>query len=127
LRNGTVYFRNVELGDTTNLQCEASNTHGYVFADVYLNVLMPQTLSSVRQPPEVTYASEQQTTTITRQTSASPPTRVMSMSDGRQVTDERFATQTNGGMYMTTLRVTDSVMVRHSSAHHIVVAGGIIY
>ncbi len=58
LRNGTVYLRNVGLDETMKLQCNASNKHGYVFADVYLNVLLPP--SFVRPPLAVTYAAEQQ-------------------------------------------------------------------
>lgn len=32
-------IRNLTLQDHMNIQCNASNRHGYVFADVYLNVL----------------------------------------------------------------------------------------
>jgi len=32
-------LRNLTLEDHMNIQCNASNNDGYVFADVYLNVL----------------------------------------------------------------------------------------
>jgi hypothetical protein len=58
LRSGTEYFRNVRQGATMKLQRIGSNKHGYVFAAVYQNVLLPP--SFVRPPLAVTYAVEQQ-------------------------------------------------------------------
>jgi neuronal cell adhesion molecule len=34
-----IYLTNVQQTDRMVIQCNASNIHGYVFADVYLNVL----------------------------------------------------------------------------------------
>jgi hypothetical protein len=58
LRSGKEYFRNVRQGATMKLQRIGSNKHGYVFAAVYQNVLLPP--SFVRPPLAVTYAVEQQ-------------------------------------------------------------------
>lgn len=35
----TITLTNLTLDDHMNIQCNATNIHGYVFADVYLNVL----------------------------------------------------------------------------------------
>ena len=34
-----ITLTNLTLEDHMNIQCNASNKHGYVFSDVYLNVL----------------------------------------------------------------------------------------
>ena len=36
---GKLYFTNVAKTDYMVIQCNASNIHGYVFSDVYLNIL----------------------------------------------------------------------------------------
>lgn len=37
--NHNITILNLRLGDAMVLQCNASNTYGYVYADFYLNVL----------------------------------------------------------------------------------------
>ena len=37
--NGVVYYKNLTKADSQVLQCNASNKHGYIFKNVYLNVL----------------------------------------------------------------------------------------
>jgi hypothetical protein len=37
--DNNITLRNLTLEDHLNIQCNASNRHGYVFSDVYLNVL----------------------------------------------------------------------------------------
>ena len=107
LQHNKVYFSDVQLTDATSLQCNASNKHGYVFADVFLNVLnVPP--SFVRPPMEQTFAAERQSVTITCQTFSPPPTRVLWYRDSKQITGGRYTIQSNGDLYIPTLSVTDS-------------------
>ncbi|KAJ8301645.1 hypothetical protein KUTeg_020632 [Tegillarca granosa] len=101
-----ITFVNLDKSDTMVIQCNASNKHGYVFADVYLNVLeeAPQFLEA----PYDKKTSEGQSVNMTCRTSGKPDPTITWYRDGDQITGGRYKTLPNGNLHIEKVVLSDS-------------------
>ncbi|OQV18931.1 Neuroglian [Hypsibius exemplaris] len=98
--NGThITIRTVQKDiDTDNYQCNASNAHGYIFADVYMNVLaLPAEI--VEPPAEVSETVEGATAVITCRVYGAPRPRVSWEKDGQTINVQPGGGGGGGGRY----------------------------
>lgn len=58
-----IYFTKLEKGDTGNYGCNATNSLGYVYKDVYLNVLA--LAPEITEPPKLEYTVDRRNVTMT--------------------------------------------------------------
>lgn len=93
----TLHFVKLTTADAQVIQCNASNTHGYVFSNAYLNVLAI--------PPEFKQApakrirfAEGTRKNITCTTYAAPKAQVTWIKDGRHLTGGRYKVHTDGNL-----------------------------
>ncbi|KAJ8301648.1 hypothetical protein KUTeg_020635 [Tegillarca granosa] len=93
-----ITFVNLDKSDTLVIQCNATNKHGYVFADVYLNVLeeAPQFLEA----PHDKKTYEGQSVNMTCRTSGKPDPTITWYRDGDQITGGRYKTLPNGNLHI---------------------------
>ncbi|XP_023211020.1 neuroglian-like [Centruroides sculpturatus] len=88
-------IENLEKTDTAVYQCNASNVHGYAFADFYLNVLaLPPTI--IERPEPVTMAVVSSTVTLRCNVFGAPKPEIKWEKDGETLEGERFTLLENG-------------------------------
>lgn len=92
--------------DTAVYQCNASNVHGYAFADFYMNVLaLPPTI--IEAPEAESTAVVTSTITLNCRVFGAPQPEVTWMRDGQELTGGRYQVLENGGLKITEVLVTD--------------------
>ncbi|XP_053377718.1 uncharacterized protein LOC123530345 [Mercenaria mercenaria] len=95
------------LEDHMNIQCNASNKHGYVFADVYLNVL-PQIPTIMKHPPAGINATVGRPVTISCLVTCKPYPTVTWYRDESLITGERFHILQHGNLQIQDVMLADA-------------------
>lgn len=104
---GKLYFTNVAKTDYMVIQCNASNIHGYVFSDVYLNVL--EEAPTIIDPPEAyTKSAEGSSVNITCQTTGKPDPTITWFKDGLQITGGRYKILPSGSLNIGSVVLADA-------------------
>ncbi|KAG7157810.1 Neuroglian-like 2 [Homarus americanus] len=100
----TIY--NLTKADTGNYGCNASNDHGYVYKDVYVNVLaLPP---EIRVPPSDVRSVDGQQVNITCRVFGAPKPRITWMRDGLELTGGRFQVTPEGDLVIQDVSFTDA-------------------
>lgn len=102
----SIVIKKLNKKDTGNYGCNATNSLGYVYKDVYLNVLA--------LPPEITEPPRQEATVDGRTVSmicrvfGAPKPEVKWIRNGLELTGGRYKTQENGDLLITQVGFADA-------------------
>lgn len=102
----SIVIKGLTKKDTGNYGCNATNALGYVYKDVFLNVLA--------LPPEITEAPKQEATvdrrkiTLTCRVFGAPKPTVKWIRNGLELTGGRYKTLENGDMEITDVGFSDA-------------------
>ncbi|ESP02510.1 hypothetical protein LOTGIDRAFT_138283 [Lottia gigantea] len=108
LRGGeAVELVNVTREDTMVIQCNVTNKHGYVFSDVYLNVLS-EAPTIIRPPELVKVTAEGLSVNISCGNTGKPDPQVTWYVEGQQITGGRYVTQLNGDLLIKQVVLSDA-------------------
>ncbi|KAK8743667.1 hypothetical protein OTU49_001198 [Cherax quadricarinatus] len=100
----TIY--NLTKADTGNYGCNASNEHGYVYKDVYVNVLaLPP---DIRVPPSNIQSVDGQQVNMTCRVFGAPKPRITWIRDGLELTGGRFQVTNDGDLVIKDVSFTDA-------------------
>ncbi|KAL5013978.1 hypothetical protein ScPMuIL_008248 [Solemya velum] len=98
---------NLTRDDAMVIQCNATNKHGYIFSDVYLNVLSEA--PSILRPPElIKKSAEGQAVSLTCETSGKPDPIITWFKNDYQITGGRYKTLPNGDLHIEKLVLADA-------------------
>ncbi|KAG8195062.1 hypothetical protein JTE90_029641 [Oedothorax gibbosus] len=99
-------IESLKKSDTAVFQCNASNIHGYVYRDFYLNVLaLPPTIT---ERPEPLTSSVVSSMVILRcRVFGAPNPKIKWLRDGVEIKGDRFQIQENGDLEVTDVRSQD--------------------
>lgn len=99
-------IKNLAKSDTAVYQCNASNVHGYAFADFYLNVLaLPPTI--IEAPEAESKAVVTSTVTLRCRVFGAPKPDITWMRNSQEVTGGRYQVLENGDLRISDVLVTD--------------------
>lgn len=104
--SNTIQLKKLLKGDTGNYGCNATNSLGYVYKDVYLNVLA--------LPPEIVEPPRQEATvihravTLTCRVFGAPKPEVKWIRNGLELTGGRYKVQENGDLQITDVSFADA-------------------
>lgn len=97
ITDNKIVISNLRKSDTSNYGCNATNTIGYVYKDVYVNVLaLPPEIQN--PPAKQSRTVEGQSVTITCKTFAAPKPSIKWYHDGREIFGERFQMSSDGNL-----------------------------
>lgn len=100
----TIY--NLTKADTGNYGCNATNEHGYVYKDVYVNVLaLPP---EIRVPPSNVQTVDGQEVNMTCRVFGAPKPRITWIRDGLELTGGRFQVTPEGDLVIKGVSFTDA-------------------
>lgn len=102
-----ITFVQLDQNDSMVLQCNASNVHGYVFADVYLNVFEEEAAINVPPPKELKVA-EGQDIVVTCTTRGKPDPIIRWEKDGEPIKGDRYHIQPTGNLLIQNVALSDS-------------------
>ena len=92
-----IVITNLQKTDTANYGCNATNTIGYVYKDVYVNVLA--LAPEIRTPPaKQSRTVEGQPVTINCKTFGAPKPTIKWFKDGREINGNRFEMTPTGDL-----------------------------
>lgn len=106
VQNNRIIIRDLVKGDTGNYGCNATNSWGYVYKDVYVNVLA--------LPPEIVEAPRKEATvdgknvTMRCRVFGAPKPKVKWMRNGLELTGGRYIIQSNGDLQITEIGFGDA-------------------
>ncbi|XP_062597947.1 neuroglian-like isoform X2 [Saccostrea cucullata] len=100
-------FVNLNKNDHMVIQCNASNKHGYVFSDVYLNVFEEETVIIVPPAGELKVA-EGHNAELTCLTRGQPKPITTWFKDGKPIPGLRYQIQTNGNLLIESAAFSDA-------------------
>ncbi|XP_041379387.1 neuroglian-like [Gigantopelta aegis] len=107
LTDQLVVFDNVNKEDAMVIQCNATNKHGYVWGDFYLNVLSEApTIITPPQPQVIT--AEGQSINLTCQTTGKPDPQITWFKEGQQITGGRYRTMLDGSLHIDKVVLADA-------------------
>ncbi|OWF36510.1 Neuroglian [Mizuhopecten yessoensis] len=106
-----VTIDDLKLTDVFVIQCNCSNSHGYVFADVYLNVLR-EAPQFVKRPEENAKVAESNSVDLLCQTSGKPDPIITWYKEGQQITGGRYQIRTNGDLHINSVVLSDAGLYR---------------
>ncbi|XP_048738673.2 neuroglian-like isoform X2 [Ostrea edulis] len=102
-----ITFVNLNKNDHMVIQCNASNIHGYVFSDVYLNILEEEPAIIVPPALELKVA-EGRDIELTCITSGKPDPIITWRKEGEQITGGRYQIQPNGNLHIESVVLSDA-------------------
>ncbi|CAL1541881.1 unnamed protein product [Lymnaea stagnalis] len=106
-----IFLENVEQTDHMVFQCNASNIHGYVFADFYLNVLSEA--PTIIQPPEaIQETAESQSVSLICRTTGKPDPIITWFKDEEQITGGRYRILPTGDLFIRAVVLADAGIYR---------------
>ncbi|XP_061175831.1 neuroglian-like [Saccostrea echinata] len=100
-------FMNLNKNDHMVIQCNASNIHGYVFSDVYLNVSEEEPAIIVPPARELKVA-EGQNIELTCIARGQPKPRTTWRKEGEQIAGGRHQIQPNGNLHIESVLFSDA-------------------
>ncbi|KAK3734449.1 hypothetical protein RRG08_029124 [Elysia crispata] len=103
----TLRFKELEMSDSQVIQCNASNEHGYIFADVYLFV---EAMAPVieRGPLKQVIVAEERELHVTCQMKGKPKPTVVWYKGNQPLKLERYQYQDNGDLIIAVTNKKDS-------------------
>ncbi|BFZ08082.1 hypothetical protein BsWGS_11121 [Bradybaena similaris] len=102
-----IFLENVQTSDPMVIQCNASNIHGYVFADVYLNVLS-EAPTIIRPPKPVEVTAEGNAVNLTCGTTGKPDPTITWYKDDLQITGGRYIIAKTGDLHIRSVVLADA-------------------
>ncbi|KAH3827853.1 neuroglian-like isoform X2 [Dreissena polymorpha] len=102
-----ITLTDLTLEDHMNIQCNASNKHGYVFADFYLNVL-EEAPTIIEPPPLNLKVAEGQSVTITCVVTGKPDPVITWYRGSSLITGGRFQIMTSGSLFIKNVGLADA-------------------
>ncbi|XP_041349056.1 neuroglian-like isoform X2 [Gigantopelta aegis] len=108
LKNKVLYFTNLQKADSLVIQCNASNKHGYLWADVYLHVLaIPAKV--IKKPSAEQKVASEQAVTLKCESVGKPTPEVRWFKGAQQLSDGgRHKIQPNGDLLIKNVNIKDS-------------------
>jgi neuronal cell adhesion molecule len=101
-----IIIRNLVKSDTGNYGCNATNSIGYVYKDVYVNVLsLPP---EITESPGVVATVNQREVTLTCRVFGAPRPRVKWILNGKELTGGRFKVQESGDLIISNVEAQDA-------------------
>ncbi|XP_069981771.1 neuroglian isoform X2 [Penaeus vannamei] len=101
-----IIIKNLTKADTGNYGCNATNVHGYVYKDVYVNVLaLPP---EIRVPPSDVQAVDGQQVNLTCRVFGAPKPRITWIKDNVEKTGGRFLVTDDGDLVIRDVSFTDA-------------------
>ncbi|XP_046562212.1 neuroglian-like isoform X3 [Haliotis rubra] len=107
ISNDEVMVVNVTKEDAMVIQCNVTNKHGYIWGDVYLNVLSEAPTIMVPPAAQVVVA-EGQSVNLTCRTTGKPDPQITWFKEGRQITGGRYRTLLNGDLHIEMVVLADA-------------------
>ncbi|XP_058814203.1 neuroglian isoform X1 [Topomyia yanbarensis] len=101
-----IYFTKLEKGDTGNYGCNATNSLGYVYKDVYLNVLA--LAPEITEPPKLEYTVDRRNVTMTCRVFGAPKPEVKWIRNGRELTGGRYQILETGDLFIRGVEFSDA-------------------
>ncbi|XP_053377486.1 neuroglian-like isoform X2 [Mercenaria mercenaria] len=98
---------NLTRDDHMNIQCNSSNKHGYVFSDVYLNVLAEKPII-VKLPPAQKKVTEGQSVILECLVTGKPDPIVTWYRGTSRITGGRFQILSNGNLHIAKVVMADA-------------------
>ncbi|XP_060606385.1 neuroglian-like [Ruditapes philippinarum] len=102
-----ITLTNLTLEDHMNIQCNASNKHGYIFSDVYLNVLAEKP-TIIKPPPAQIKVAESKSVTIDCLVTGKPDPTVTWYRNQSLITGGRFQIMPNGTLHIQKVVMADA-------------------
>ncbi|KAI0231978.1 Contactin-4 [Lamellibrachia satsuma] len=103
----SVIYHNLTKTDAQVLQCNATNKHGYIFTNAFLNVLA-EPPSFIEAPKPVVRAAEVQDISLKCRTFGAPKPVITWTKDGEAITDNRFKVKKNGDLKIKLVTSSDT-------------------
>ncbi|MPC08425.1 Neuroglian [Portunus trituberculatus] len=101
-----IIIYNLTKGDTGNYGCNATNGHGYVYKDVYVNVLaLPP---EIRRPPTNVMTVDGKQVNMTCRMFGAPTPRITWIRDSEELTGGRFQITSEGDLVINEVLFTDA-------------------
>ncbi|XP_063870133.1 neuroglian-like isoform X1 [Scylla paramamosain] len=101
-----IIIYNLTKGDTGNYGCNATNEHGYVYKDVYINVLaLPP---EIRRPPTDVMTVDGKQVNMTCRVFGAPKPRITWIRDNEELTGGRFQVTNEGDLVINEVLFTDA-------------------
>ncbi|XP_030756282.1 neuroglian isoform X2 [Sitophilus oryzae] len=105
IQPGRLIIERLVKNDTGNYGCNATNSLGYVYKDVYVNV---QALSpEITEAPRDTYAVDNQSINMTCKVVGAPRPTIKWIHNGKELTGGRFKVQESGDLLISDVQFDD--------------------
>ncbi|XP_035777597.1 neuroglian-like isoform X2 [Anopheles albimanus] len=101
-----IYFSKLEKADTGNYGCNATNSLGYVYKDVFLNVLA--LAPEITDPPKREFTVDQRNVTMTCRVFGAPKPQVKWVRNQRELTGGRYQTLSSGDLFIRDVKFDDA-------------------
>ncbi|XP_052866871.1 neuroglian isoform X2 [Anopheles cruzii] len=101
-----IYFSKLQKEDTGNYGCNATNSLGYVYKDVYLNVLA--LAPEITDPPKREFTVDQRNVTMTCRVFGAPKPQVKWIRNERELTGGRYQTLPTGDLFIRDVKFDDA-------------------
>lgn len=106
INTNSIVIRKLNKKDTGNYGCNATNSLGYVYKDVYLNVLaLPP---EITDPPRQEAIVDGRTVTLTCRVFGAPKPEVKWIRNGLELTGGRYQVQENGDLLIVDVGFADA-------------------
>ncbi|CAH1783792.1 unnamed protein product [Owenia fusiformis] len=106
VNGGNMTFINLMKEDTQNIQCNATNKHGYIWADAYLNVLDEK--PTIMETPGTVRVAESQDVQLRCKVFGAPRPVVVWKRGNMQLTGGRYTTLPDGHLNITDVSAVDA-------------------
>lgn len=106
VKQNSIIIKGLKSSDTGNYGCNATNSLGYVYKDVYLNVLaLP---SEITEKPRKEATVDRRTVTLRCRVFGAPAPEVKWIRNGLELTGGRYQTQQNGDLIIQDVSFADA-------------------
>lgn len=100
-----IIIERLTKNDTGNYGCNATNSLGYVYKDVYINVLA--LAPEITEAPRDTDAVDNQNINLTCKVLGAPKPNIKWIHNGKELTGGRYTTQENGDLLISKVQFDD--------------------
>ncbi|EAA45046.5 AGAP000720-PA [Anopheles gambiae str. PEST] len=104
--SSSIYISKLQKSDTGNYGCNATNSLGYVYKDVYLNVLA--LAPEITDPPKREFTVDQRNVTMTCRVFGAPKPQVKWLRNDRELTGGRYQTMPSGDLFIRDVKFDDA-------------------
>ncbi|XP_059166690.1 neuroglian-like isoform X2 [Physella acuta] len=106
-RESKIVLNNLEETDNMVMQCNASNIHGYAFADFFIQV-KSEAPTIIQPPANVQYSAESYSVILTCRTTGKPDPTISWFKDTDRITGGRYLTLKNGDLFIKSVVLSDA-------------------